>query len=180
MGLLDLVLGRKRDMEPAPVVGGASREDAHAVDRYERMLRTAPHDVIENVHIQAFERLTPGQLDLLFERFTAHAPSPEQRPADARPATLARAATEAETREPGALARMYMTERNGLAPSAWAGASILDTVAWYAIASVAFSSWTPSANDDDAAASAASSNDRGQDATGAPADAFDGFWDFDF
>jgi hypothetical protein len=42
MGLLDRVLGRKLDLKPEPVPPEASREDAHAVDRYERMLRTAP------------------------------------------------------------------------------------------------------------------------------------------
>lgn len=181
MGLLDLVLGRKTDMEPEPVAVGASRADARAVDRYERMLRTAPPDVIENVHVQAFEKLTPAQLDLLFERFTANAPSHAERPADARPATLARAAAQAENRQPGALTRIFKTDQGGNASATWAGASMLDTVAWYAIASVAFSSWAPYGTAD-TAAPVTGSNSQDQDATVASADAssFGGLWDFDF
>jgi len=38
------------------------------------MLRTAPPDGIENVHVQAFDKLTPAQLDILFEGLTADAP----------------------------------------------------------------------------------------------------------
>jgi hypothetical protein len=181
MGLLDLVLGRKLDLKPEPVSAGASREDARAVDRYEQMLRTAPPDVIEKVHVEAFEKLTPAQLDLLLERFTVDAPSPEEQPADARPATLAHAAAQAETRRPGALARIFKGDHSGVTPAAWLGYSILDAVAWYAIASVAFGSWAPSGTDETAAAGTGS-GDLDQDATSTSADAstFGGFWDFDF
>ncbi|HYI32857.1 MAG TPA: hypothetical protein VEX88_05285 [Glaciibacter sp.] len=181
MGLLDLVLGRKLDMEPEPVAAGASREDARAVDRYEQMLRTAPSDVIEKVHVEAFEKLTPAQLDLLLERFSADAPSPEERPADAQPATLARAAAQAETRQPGALARIFKGDHSGISPATWVGYSILDTVAWYAIASVAFGSWTPSGTEG-AAATGTGSDNVDQDATSTATDmsASGGFWDFLF
>jgi hypothetical protein len=181
MGLLDLVLGRKLDLQPEPVAAGASREDARAVDRYEQMLRTAPADVIEKVHVEAFEKLTPAQLDLLFERFTVDAPSAEERPADARPSTLARSAVQAETRQPGALARIFKGDHSGISPATWVGYSILDTVAWYAIASIAFGSWAPSGTDDTAAAGTGSDN-FGQDAASGSADASasGGFWDFLF
>lgn len=181
MGLLDLVLGRKLDMKPVPVAAGASREDARAVDRYERMLRTAPSDVIEKVHVEAFEKLTPAQLDLLLERFTAEAPSPEERPADARPATLARSAAQAETRQPGALARIFKGDHSGISPATWMSYSILDTVAWYAIASVAFGAWAPSGTDDAAAADTGSNNVETDDtSTSAASSTFGSFWDFDF
>jgi len=180
MGLLNLVLGRKLDMKSESVAAGASQEDARAVERYERMLRTAPPEVIENVHVQAFEKLTPAQLDLLFERFTVDAPSHEERPANAQPAALARAAAQAQTRQPGALARIFKGDQSGIAPTAWVGYSILDTVAWYAIASVAFSSWAPSGTD--AAAAGTGSNNLDQDATSTSVDTSTsgGFWDFDF
>jgi hypothetical protein len=179
MGLLDPVLGRKLDMKPEPVPPEASREDAHAVDRYERMLRNAPPDVIENVHVEAFQKLTPAQLDLLSERLIADAPSDEERPADASPATLARAAAQAETRQPGARARIFKADGSGIAPATWVGYSILDTVAWYAAASVAFGSWAPSGTGDPPAA-ATGSSDPDQDATTTAADGTSGgFWDFD-
>lgn len=195
MGLLDRLLGRKRDMEPGDTANGVTREDARAVERYERMLRNAPPDVIENVHIQAFEKLTPEQLDLLFERFTTNASSPEDRPANAQPRTLARAAVHAEARQVGTLTRIYnaepkgstnadqkgitRAEQNGITTSTLIGASILDTVVWYSIASVAFSTWAPTVTSDEAA-SDTSSNNLEQDATASSANTstFDDFWDF--
>jgi hypothetical protein len=180
MGLLDRVLGRKLDLKPEPVPAGVPVKDARAVDRYERMLRTAPPDVVENVHVQAFEKLTPAQRDVLFERLTADASSQEARPADARPASLARAAAQAESRQPGALSRIFKADQSGIAPAIWIGSSIIDTVAWYAIASVAFNSWAPDGTDDTATA-VTDSDDPDQNATSTSDDGgtfFDGISDF--
>ena len=140
MGLLERILGRKADLMPQPQAAGVLREDAAAVEKYERMLRSAPDDVIERAHLEAFEKLTPTQLGLVFERFTAIAPTEGDRPADARPATLARSAANAETRAPGAVSRALGSDPAGA--SVWAGSAILDIVIWYAVASTALTTWT--------------------------------------
>ena len=98
MGLMDRILGRKVELEKAPVPAGMTIADARAVDRYQQMLRTAPTDVIERAHVEAFERLTPAQLDLLFERLTADAEQNDERPVDAKPASLARSTARAGRR----------------------------------------------------------------------------------
>ena len=41
--------------------GGAGSEDERAVARYRYLLRTAPPESLEQVHAEAFERLTPEQ-----------------------------------------------------------------------------------------------------------------------
>ena len=85
MGLLDRIFGRKVELEPEPEPADVPPRDAAAVERYEQLLRTAPQDVLEQAHVEAFERLTPAQLDLLYERLTATATTDDERPADARP-----------------------------------------------------------------------------------------------
>lgn len=165
MGLLDRILGRKADLILQPVAAGVHREDALAVEKYERMLRTAPPDVIERAHLEAFEKLTPAQLGLVFDRFTATAPSEVDRPADARPASLARSAANAETRRPGTISRALGSDPAGT--GVWVGSAVLDTVIWYAIASTALTTW---ASHDDGGSMAGSD---------AAADAF-GFQDLGF
>lgn len=144
MGLLDRIMGRRLDLEPEPRPAGATTDDLRAVDRYDRLLRTADPATIERAHVEAFERLTPAQLDLLFERFTAEA-TPADAPADARPASLARTAARVEGRERGSLRRL-LGRRDGDAPANataadWTGATLLDTVATYAIASAVWDTW---------------------------------------
>lgn len=76
----------------------------------------------------------------MFERFLADSPAGE-RPADAEPATLAKAATVAEASEHGFLTRTFRGERSDAGDSkaitAPVGGSFLSTVATYAIASSA-------------------------------------------
>jgi hypothetical protein len=142
MGLLDRILGRKAELQDAPPPAGVPPRDAAAVDRYERMLRTAPEDVIEAAHIEAFERLSPAQLDLLFERFTATATADDERPADARPTSLAQSAARTERRRPGTIARTLEETDARAQTNLLVGASILDAVVWYSLASVAWSAWS--------------------------------------
>lgn len=155
MGLLDRILGRKAELQDVPPPAGVPPRDAAAVDRYERMLRTAPDDVIEAAHVEAFERLSPAQLDLVFERFTASATADDERPADARPASLARSAARTEHRRPGSIARTLEETETRSQTNLFVGASILDAVVWYSLASVAWSAWSipddaPSQPDSDA------------------------------
>ncbi|MDQ0577163.1 hypothetical protein [Agromyces albus] len=172
MRMIDRIFGRKVELESEPVPVGVPIADARAVDRYQRMLRTAPPEVIERAHVEAFERLTPAQLDLLFERLTKDAEQADERPADALPASLARSVERAERRRPGAIARSVEAVEPGVGASAWLGASILDAVVWYLIASVAWSVWSaPEEQAGDPSAAAADPPD--------PTDAGD-FWDWGF
>lgn len=118
----------------------AAAADAHALDRYEKMLGSAPPAVVEGVHAQAFERLSADQRAALFERLSAAA-SADERPADASPAALARSASRAEARERGAVARMLGTDAPGAALSSAVGAAILGAVAAYAASSAVWEAW---------------------------------------
>lgn len=133
MGLTDRVFGAKRELPSSRP--SESRSDALIVDRYQRMLRTADTRAIERVHVEAFERLTPEQLGVLFERFTHCATDDEEKPADPRPATLARSAAHSERRRPGAIARTLGPGATGIPIGTWATSSILETVAAFALAS---------------------------------------------
>ena len=127
MALLDRIFGRNtlRD-RGAP----ARTEDEVAVERYQQVLANAPADKIESVHLEAFGKLTPAQLDIVFDRFTQSASTPDERPDDARPETLARTAARTEQEHPGRLTRT-LGERFDGADSR----SVLGTVAGYVIAS---------------------------------------------
>jgi hypothetical protein len=118
----------------------AAVADAHALDRYEKMLGSAPPAVVEGVHARAFERLSPEQRAAVFDRLSAAA-SAGERPADASPAALARSASRAEARERGAVARMLGTDASGAALSSAVGAAILGAVAAYAASSVVWEAW---------------------------------------
>lgn len=85
MNAIDRIFGSRADLPVVDLPTGVSRHDALAVERYERMLRSAPRTTIVQAHVEAFEKLTPRQFDLLFERFTAAAHEAE-RP-HARPRT---------------------------------------------------------------------------------------------
>jgi len=79
-------------------------EDELALERYRYMLRTAPPDQIERAHAEAFARLTPEQRQRLLRELAAEVP-PEERVPDDDPRALARMATRAEMRQPGAIER---------------------------------------------------------------------------
>ncbi|MFZ4894951.1 hypothetical protein ACL9RL_10905 [Plantibacter sp. Mn2098] len=136
MGFLDRLLGRNLTPPPA----SPRSADELAVERYERLLRTAPTDTIQQAHVEAFERLTPEQLAILFDRFTEHADAaelagkPAVRPPDARPESLATAATDAEATEPGALKRLF-GYGFGVPAAAVLGGAMFVVLAGYVIAS---------------------------------------------
>lgn len=89
----------------APGRGGDS-EDERAVARYRYLLRTAPPESLEQVHAEAFARLTPEQRQQVLAELTQGAAQGEA-PASAEPQDLARAATRAEMRQPGTLERTF-------------------------------------------------------------------------
>ncbi|HEY0260667.1 MAG TPA: hypothetical protein VGC18_12545 [Lacisediminihabitans sp.] len=161
MGFLDRLLGRdepQRD-EQRP----RRDEDQLAVERYRYLLRTAPPETIEQVHTEAFSKLTPKQRDILFQQLTANAETPSERPADARPATLAQAATRAEIQQPGSLTRTLGGA--GLGGPGLGGlfaSSLLGSVAGYVIGSALVSAFMPMDNGGDAGT--ADGSDAGSDA----------------
>jgi hypothetical protein len=114
--------------------------DSHALDRYEKMLGSAPPAVVEGVHADAFGRLSPEQRAAVYERL-AEAASADERPADATPAALARSASRAEGRRRGEVARMLGTDAPGAALSSAVGAAILGAVAAYAASSLVWEAW---------------------------------------
>ena len=120
--------------------GGARSDDEIAVDRYRYLLRTAPPDAVEEVHAEAFAKLTPQQRRLVFEELSQKAAASD-RPASDDPRTLARSATRSELRQPGFLERTLgggmggggMSRGPGL--GTMIGGSLLGTVAGVVIGS---------------------------------------------
>ena len=84
--------------------------DEQAIERYRYLVRTAPPETIEEVHAEAFAKLTPEQHHMVLEGLTQDLPASEQRAATAAgddPRALARVATRAEMRAPGTLERTW-------------------------------------------------------------------------
>jgi hypothetical protein len=95
---------------PARPAGEAQTADDQAIERYRYMLRTAPPETIEQAHAEAFAQLTPEQRRLLLQRMAETVPAAERALAEQNglsPQTLARLATRAEMRQPGATERMF-------------------------------------------------------------------------
>jgi hypothetical protein len=117
MGLLDWLFGRKEERRAQPAVptyglGDGEQQlsdvDGQALQRYRYMLRTAPPETIEQAHEEAFAKLTPAQRERVLRELAALTPEGEQAALAGRhddPKTLARMATRAEMREPGAVER---------------------------------------------------------------------------
>jgi hypothetical protein len=107
---------------PGAQPSSVSEADEQAVARYRYLLRTAPPEAIEQAHAEAFAQLTPEQRRRILEELAADMPDAERngawRTGDA-PGALARVATRAELREPGAMERAW--SRMGAAPGAAPG-----------------------------------------------------------
>ena len=107
----------------AGVSGGARSEDEQAVERYRYLLKTAPPERIEEVHAEAFERLTPEQRRMVYDEFTRTAPAGEA-PRGDDPRSLAQAATRSEIRQPGFMERSLGGMNGGMNGAAgWAAGS---------------------------------------------------------
>jgi hypothetical protein len=185
MGFLDRLLGRpEQPDQPRRAAAPQRSDDEIAVERYRYLLRTAPPETIEQVHTEAFSKLTDEQRDLLFQQLTENAMEGE-RPADAQPATLAQAATRAELRQPGTLDRAFGGEqaggRQGPGFGSMLGASLLGTVAGYVVGSALVSAFLPDMGgeaDASADAGSESSGDSGGDSGGDFGGDSGGFGDF--
>jgi hypothetical protein len=85
-----------------PSAGHADTADRAAVARYDYLLQTADPHQIEQVHREAFARLTPVQRAQIEARMQSELP-PHERPRSAEAPDLARAAARVEAGHPGVL-----------------------------------------------------------------------------
>lgn len=132
MGFFDRLFGTEQ--RPAAATTQRS-EDEIAIERYRYLLRTAPPETIEQVHREAFAKLTPDQRQLLFDGLTENAPSGDA-PKSAEPAALAASATRSELRSPGVLERtMGGGLGGGMGFGSMFASSLLGSVAGYVIGS---------------------------------------------
>lgn len=105
-------VGRSGGSDPT-----GTMSDEQALERYRYMLATAPPDEIERAHEEAFARLTPEQRRLALQALAGHVPDRELRGDD--PASLARAATRAEIRQPGTIERAWGSAGSGFGLGSW-------------------------------------------------------------
>jgi hypothetical protein len=182
MGFFDRLFGREEHTDQPVATGGQARsEDEIAVERYAYLLRTAPPETIEQVHTEAFAKLTPTQRDLLFDRLTENVP-PGERPTDSSPATLAKVATRAELQQPGTLTRTLGASSfggmgGGPSVGSMFGSSLLGSIAGYVIGSALVSAFFPMDYGTDAGAGDGGGDqgsDQSADGADSSASGFDG------
>lgn len=161
VGFWDRLMGREEQpVQRTPQPQRAPSDDEVAIERYRYLLRTAPAATIEEVHEEAFTKLTPQQRAMLFRELGENA-APGEAPVSDDPRALARSATRSELRSPGTMERAFSagaaSSPGGAAGSAAPGAqgyagpsfgsmlgsSLLGTVAGYVIASTLMSAFLP-------------------------------------
>src|SRR5436853_5945892 len=92
-------IGMQRNANPS-----TEESDEQAIARYRYMLKTAPPETIEQAHAEAFVALTPEQRRKVLQRLSDEIPEAERAAvAGDTPGSLARLATRAEIRQPGAI-----------------------------------------------------------------------------
>ena len=158
MGLFDRLFGTEEQSAAPRPPQRPRNDDEIAVERYRYLLRTAPPEAIEQVHAEAFAKLTDDQRKLVYDELAQSG----ERPQGQDPASLAQAATRSELRQPGSLERSFQGPSFG----AMVGSSLLGTVAGYVIGSALVSAFLPT----DMGGTDAS-GDAGADSTDASADA---------
>ncbi|MBI5161413.1 MAG: hypothetical protein HY996_08385 [Micrococcales bacterium] len=153
MGFLERLFGTD-STEQSPQAGGTRtvrRGDETALERYRELLRTAPTETIEQVHREAFATLTDDERALIYEELCRGAQTGE-RPLSSEPATLARAATRAESRRPGTMERVLragdrtgggQARAGGPSFGALLGSTLLGTVAGSVVGSALVSAFLP-------------------------------------
>nr|WP_154922197.1 cation-transporting ATPase [Microbacterium testaceum] len=113
-----------------------SSEDRAAIARYDYLLRTADPDRVEQMHREAFARLTPAQRAHVRERMDADL-APHERPRSDSADDLARTAARAEAARPGRMSTLLARAgRGGLIGAGVVGAGgLLAAVAGGAVVS---------------------------------------------
>jgi hypothetical protein len=173
--------GSQGNMQGSVPAGTPRSDDEIAVERYRYLLRTAPPETIEQVHTEAFSKLTPEQRDLLFRELSDRAAEGDK-PASNEPRALAVSATRSELRNPGTMERsMGGGMGGGIGFGGMLASSLLGTVAGFVIGSALVSAFLPDAGATDA--TGAEGGDSGTDAgadsgSDAGSDAGGGFGDF--
>ena len=127
--------GRK---DPAPHAAEVQTADEQAIARYRYMLRTAPPETIEQAHVEAFAQLTPEQRRLLLQKMAETVPASERaliEQGGATPQALARIATRAEIKQPGAAERMF-GQAGGASLGGVMATSLLSSIAGAVIGSM--------------------------------------------
>jgi hypothetical protein len=157
MGLFDRLFGTDQQAASPPPARARSTDEI-AVERYRYLLRTAPPETLEQVHAEAFGKLTDDQRKLVYQELSQSGETPKGTDAS----SLAQAATRTELRQPGTLERSFQGPSFG----AMVGSSLLGTVAGYVIGSAIVSSFLPAdGGATDASADAGTdSADQGADA----------------
>jgi len=107
----------------APTATAMSAEDRAAIKRYDYLLKTADPEQLEQVHLEAFARLTPSQREEVNAQLRADLPAGEY-PASSSAADLARSATRSEARNPGFLGKMFAQSSGRGGAGVLAGAGI--------------------------------------------------------
>ncbi|GGR24063.1 hypothetical protein ACFOE1_16235 [Agromyces mediolanus] len=151
MGFFDRLFGAPEERpaaQPAPRARALS-DDELAVERYRYLLRTAPPESIEQVHAEAFAKLTPEQRQQVFQALSEQAPAGERLVSD-EPSALARAATRQELRAPGSMERAFQGGGRGAAAAAGGpsfgqmlGGSMLGTIAGVVVGSAIAQAFLP-------------------------------------
>ena len=185
MGIFDRLFGDEQGTQQQnqqPPRPPRSQDDIE-IERYRYLLRTAPPETIEQVHAEAFAKLTPEQRQRVFQELSSNAPAGEA-PTSDDPQALAQAATRSELRQPGTMERSFAGPSFG----SMLGASLLGTVAGYVVGSALVSAFMPadgganeaggdSGSDANADSGSDGSADSGADAGGADAGGADaGGW----
>ena len=148
MGFLDRLFGGgdeeyRRTTEQVRAARAARSEDEVAIERYRYLLRTAPPEAIEQVHEEAFAKLTPEQRHMVFDQLVADAPRGEAPTAD-DPRSLAVSATRSEMRQPGTLERSFSNvSPAGPTFGSMFASSLLGNIAGYFIVSSMMSAFMP-------------------------------------
>ncbi len=103
---------------------GPVDDDELALAKYDYLLRTAPPERLEQVHHDAFARLTPAQRQEVRNRLNSHLP-PNEHLRDDSASGLARAATRSEVQRPGILRRVLGGRGGAFAGGAAVGAGAM-------------------------------------------------------
>ena len=167
------IFGRRTEPEPA----SNQTVDEQAVERYRYMLATAPPEDIERAHEEAFGRLTPEQRQQALQALAQHVPEGEIRGDD--PASLARAATRAEVRQPGTIERAWGgAGAGGFGMGSWFLTTLAASFIGTAIAQSFFDNDPGSSADGQESAEGDQGSDGGETADAGSGDMGDGGGDF--
>ena len=148
MGFLDKLFGTNQDEEyrrttqQVRQASAARNEDEIAVERYRYLLRTASPEAIEQVHEEAFSKLTPEQRHMLYTQLSADAPAGEA-PLSEEPRALAVSATRSEMRQPGTMEHTLGQAGGSPGFGTMFASSLLGSVAGYVIASSLMAAFMP-------------------------------------